>query len=54
VLSWGSLIADGIQYAKEWPWLVIPPMVALVVTLIGFTLLGDAMRDAFDPRTRRR
>jgi ABC-type dipeptide/oligopeptide/nickel transport system permease subunit len=52
--SWGSLIADGIQYAEQWPWLVIPPMVALVVTLIGFTLLGDATRDAFDPRTKRR
>ena len=52
--SWGSLIADGIQYADRWPWLVIPPMVALVVTLIGFTVLGDGLRDAFDPRTKRR
>ena len=52
--SWGSLIADGIENAERWPWLVIPPMVALVITLIGFTLLGDASRDAFDPRTRRR
>jgi oligopeptide transport system permease protein len=52
--SWGSLIADGIENAERWPWLVIPPMVALVITLIGFTLLGDASRDAFDPRTKRR
>ena len=52
--SWGSLIADGIEYATRWPWLVIPPMVALVIALIGFTLLGDGLRDAFDPRTRRR
>ena len=52
--SWGSLIADGIEYATRWPWLVIPPMVALVIALVGFTLLGDGLRDAFDPRTRRR
>jgi ABC-type dipeptide/oligopeptide/nickel transport system permease subunit len=52
--SWGSLIEDGIEYATRWPWLVIPPMVALVITLVGFTLLGDGLRDAFDPRTRRR
>jgi oligopeptide transport system permease protein len=52
--SWGSLIANGIENATRWPWLVIPPMVALVFTLVGFTLLGDGLRDAFDPRGRRR
>ena len=36
------------------PWLVFPPMIALAIALIGFTLLGDGMRDAFDPRASRR
>ncbi len=52
--SWGSLIDIGIDEIRTAPWLVIPPMIALGVTLIGFTLLGDGMREAFDPRASRR
>ena len=52
--SWGSLIDNGTELMARAPWLVIPPVVALVVTVIGFTLLGDAARDAFDPSTRSR
>jgi oligopeptide transport system permease protein len=48
--SWGSLIDDGTELMARAPWLVIPPVVALVITVVGFTLLGDALRDAFDPR----
>jgi len=52
--SWGSLIDQGIDNFTRAPWLVFPPMVALGVALIAFTLLGDGMRDAFDPRASRR
>lgn len=52
--SWGSLIDAGIDNITRAPWLVFPPMVALGVALLGFTLLGDGMRDAFDPRASRR
>lgn len=52
--SWGSLIQVGTDNIDRYPWLVIPPLVALAVTLIGFTLLGDGLRDALDPRLRRR
>ncbi|HUG95658.1 MAG TPA: ABC transporter permease subunit [Pleomorphomonadaceae bacterium] len=52
--SWGSLIDAGIDAITLTPWLVFPPMIALGVALIGFTLLGDGMRDAFDPRASRR
>jgi peptide/nickel transport system permease protein len=52
--SWGSLIDDGTELMARAPWLVIPPVVALVVTVIGFTLLGDAARDAFEPRSTER
>ncbi|MGH2484110.1 MAG: ABC transporter permease, partial [Candidatus Limnocylindria bacterium] len=52
--SWGSLIDAGIDAVTLTPWLVFPPMIALGVALIGFTLLGDGMRDAFDPRASRR
>jgi oligopeptide transport system permease protein len=52
--SWGSLIQTGAAQMDRFPWLVAPPLVALAVTLIGFTLLGDGLRDALDPRLRRR
>lgn len=52
--SWGSLIDAGIDNITRAPWLVFPPVIALGIALVGFTLLGDGMRDAFDPRTSRR
>ncbi len=52
--SWGSLIDAGIDNIARAPWLVFPPMIALGIALVGFTLLGDGMRDAFDPRTSSR
>jgi ABC-type dipeptide/oligopeptide/nickel transport system permease subunit len=52
--SWGSLVDAGIDNFTLAPWLVFPPMVALGLALVGFTLLGDGMRDAFDPRASRR
>lgn len=52
--SWGSLIDSGTELMAHAPWLVIPPVVALVITVVGFTLLGDAARDAFDPSSRSR
>jgi peptide/nickel transport system permease protein len=52
--SWGALIEQGTEYVDQWPHLIIFPMIALGIALIGFTLLGDAVRDALDPRTSRR
>jgi ABC-type dipeptide/oligopeptide/nickel transport system permease subunit len=52
--SWGSLIDIGIDNIQIAPWLLFPPMIALGTALIGFTLLGDGLRDALDPRTSRR
>ena len=52
--SWGSLIDIGIDEMATAPWLIFPPMIALGLALIGFTLLGDGMREAFDPRASRR
>lgn len=52
--SWGSLIDAGIDNIERAPWLVFPPVIALGIALVGFTLLGDGMRDAFDPRASRR
>ena len=50
--SWGSLIADGQKYVRGEPHLVLLPAVAIALALIGFTFLGDGLRDALDPKLK--
>jgi peptide/nickel transport system permease protein len=51
--SWGTLIQDGYQYLSQ-SWLpVVVSSVALALTTLGFTLFGEALRDAVDPRIGR-
>jgi ABC-type dipeptide/oligopeptide/nickel transport system permease subunit len=50
--TWGLLIAEGQPYAFQYPHLLIFPCAFLVVTVLAFILLGDLLRDAFDPRER--
>lgn len=52
--SWGNMISDGQAYIGAAPWLILAPGVAIVATMVGFALLGDALRDAFDPTLERR
>ena len=52
-ISWGALLDQGTQYlAIRWH-LALFPGLALFATILGFNLLGDALRDRLDPRTRR-
>ena len=51
--EWGVMLTHGFQYAldpKLW-FLLIPPGAAIALTVLGFNLLGDGLRDALDPRT---
>lgn len=50
--TWGSMISDHITYYQTDPRLTLLPGVAVMITVMGFTLLGDALRDALDPRAR--
>lgn len=51
--EWGSMLAAGRTYMRDfWP-MVTFPGVAIVVTLILFNLVGDGLRDAMDPRLKR-
>jgi oligopeptide transport system permease protein len=50
--SWGSLIADGEKYVRGDPHLVLFPAIAIALALIGFTFLGDGLRDALDPKLK--
>ena len=48
--SWGVILADGFDYIEQSPWPVVFASVTLMLTTLGFTLLGEAMRDTLDPR----
>lgn len=50
--SWGVLIADGRSYLLDAPWIAISPGVAISLTVLGFNLLGDFMRDWIDVKVR--
>lgn len=51
--EWGSMISDGRIYFIERPWFAGAAGVAIFLVTLAFNLLGDALRDAADPRTRR-
>ena len=48
--SWGSILNDGFSYIRESPWPVISGGLPIVITTLGFTFLGEALRDTFDPK----
>ena len=48
--SWGSMINAGRGYLQQAPWIVFGPGTALFVTVLGLNFVGDAVRDALDPR----
>jgi peptide/nickel transport system permease protein len=50
--SWGSMINAGRGYLQQAPWIVFGPGAALFVTVLGLNFVGDAVRDALDPRLR--
>ncbi|HEX2281777.1 MAG TPA: ABC transporter permease, partial [Thermomicrobiales bacterium] len=50
--EWGSMISDARTFFREAWWYFTFPGIALTLTVIGFNLLGDGLRDYFDPRTR--
>lgn len=54
--SWGSLLSDGAQVInpiRSYWWLLLFPALVMSVTLLALNFIGDALRDALDPRTRR-
>ncbi len=50
--SWGSMLSQGREYISTAWWLVMFPGLAIIVTVLGANLFGDAIRDAMDPRLR--
>lgn len=50
--SWGTLIQAGQQFLQTEPWLMILPGLAILSTVLAFTLLGDGLRDALDVKMK--
>jgi peptide/nickel transport system permease protein len=48
--SWGTIIQDGAERVSDLWWLTLFPGLAILVTVFACNALGDALRDAFDPR----
>lgn len=51
--SWGSILNDGYAFIRDTPWLVVSGSIPLILATLGFTLLGESLRDIFDPRLRK-
>jgi ABC-type dipeptide/oligopeptide/nickel transport system permease subunit len=48
--EWGAMLADGRDYMTQAPWLAIYPGLCITLSVVGFNLLGDGLRDLLDPR----
>ncbi|CAM3858791.1 ABC transporter permease [Mesobacillus zeae] len=50
--EWGKMLSDAKQFMIEAPWTMIFPGLAIMLTVLGFNLMGDGFRDALDPRMK--
>ena len=49
--SWGNILTDGKEHIQFAWWLSLFPGLAILITVLGYNLLGEGLRDVFDPRT---
>ena len=50
--EWGKMLADSKDYLQNAPWTMIFPGIAIMLTVLGFNLMGDGLRDALDPKMK--
>jgi len=50
--EWGSMLNEGRPYLQDAPWIATFPGLAILLTVVGFNLLGDGLRDVLDPRQK--
>lgn len=50
--EWGKMLADSKQYLMQAPWTLFFPGVAIMLTVLGFNLMGDGLRDVLDPKMK--
>jgi ABC-type dipeptide/oligopeptide/nickel transport system permease subunit len=47
------MLSESLNYINTAPWLMFFPGLAILITVLGFVLLGDGLRDALDPKLKR-
>jgi len=52
ISSWGNILSEGRQFITQAPWITMFPGAAIMLTVLGLNVVGDGLRDAFDPRMR--
>lgn len=52
--EWGTMLADSRAYVESQPWLVTAPGLCILIVILSFNLLGDHLRDVFDPKLKTR
>jgi len=52
--SWGAILNDGFTAIRDTPWIAVAGGLPIVLTTLGFTFLGETLRDIFDPRLQQR
>jgi peptide/nickel transport system permease protein len=52
--EWGTMLTDTVRYLQTAPMLAVYPGVAIVLSVLGFNLIGDGLREALDPKLRGR
>jgi len=50
--AWGKMLSESLDFIDIAPWMMLFPGLAIVITVLGFVLLGDGLRDAFDPKMK--
>lgn len=50
--AWGKMLSEALDFIDIAPWMMLFPGLAIVFTVLGFVLLGDGLRDAFDPKMK--
>jgi len=51
--EWGTMLTDSTKFLREAPWLLFFPGAAIVISAVGFNLLGDGLRESLDPKMKR-
>lgn len=52
--EWGNILAEGQEFMRSKPYMIIIPGLAIIISSLAFNILGDSLRDALDPRLRGR
>jgi len=50
--EWGAMLSDGLEYITTAPWVITYPGLAILLTVLGFNLIGDGLMDALDPKRK--